>query len=91
MSARKINLLAIFIVLLATACATPKTEIRHIKDLWVVYTSSEKINQAWQKRGGRGKVRGFYDYKTNTIYTQKDNYSNLGHEMKHVLEGEWHK
>jgi hypothetical protein len=36
-------------------------------------------------------VRGFFDYKTNTIYCTKDNFDVCGHELFHAIMGRFHE
>lgn len=36
-------------------------------------------------------VKGFFDYKTNTIYCTKDNFDVCGHELFHAIMGRFHK
>jgi hypothetical protein len=36
-------------------------------------------------------VKGFYDYKTNTIYCTKDNFDVCGHELFHAIMGRFHE
>lgn len=35
-------------------------------------------------------VKGFFDYKTNTIYCTKDNFDVCGHELFHAILGRFH-
>lgn len=35
-------------------------------------------------------VKGFFDYKTNTIYCTKDNFDVCGHELFHAIMGRFH-
>jgi hypothetical protein len=36
-------------------------------------------------------VKGFFDYKTNTIYCTKDNFDVCGHELFHAIMGRFHE
>jgi hypothetical protein len=36
-------------------------------------------------------VKGFFDYKTNTIYCTKDNFDVCGHELFHAILGRFHE
>ena len=36
-------------------------------------------------------VKGFFDYKTNTIYCTKDNFDVCGHELFHAIMGRFHQ
>ena len=36
-------------------------------------------------------VKGFFDYKTNTIYCTKDNFEVCGHELFHAIMGRFHE
>ncbi len=36
-------------------------------------------------------VKGFYDYRTNTIYCTKDNFDVCGHELFHAIMGRFHE
>ncbi|MBI5777487.1 MAG: hypothetical protein HY444_08860 [Nitrospirae bacterium] len=38
-----------------------------------------------------GTVKGFFDYKTNTIYCTKDNFDVCGHELFHAIMGRFHE
>ncbi len=36
-------------------------------------------------------VKGFFDYKTNTIYCTRDNFDVCGHELFHAIMGRFHE
>jgi hypothetical protein len=36
-------------------------------------------------------VKGFFDYKTNTIYCSKANFDVCGHELFHAIMGRFHE
>jgi hypothetical protein len=36
-------------------------------------------------------VKGFFDYKTSTIYCTKDNFDVCGHELFHAIMGRFHE
>ena len=36
-------------------------------------------------------VKGFFDYKTNTIYCTKTNFDICGHELFHAIMGRFHE
>lgn len=36
-------------------------------------------------------VKGFFDYRTNTIYCTKDNFDVCGHELFHAILGRFHE
>ena len=36
-------------------------------------------------------VKGFFDYKTHTIYCTKDNFDVCGHELFHAIMGRFHE
>jgi len=36
-------------------------------------------------------VKGFFDYKTTTIYCTKDNFDVCGHELFHAIMGRFHQ
>lgn len=84
----KLTHLALIFVLLA-ACTPARTEVIRLKNLVVVYTTHEKINEERHRRGGVKEVSGFYDPLTNTIWCEKNDYHTCGHELRHAA-GETH-
>lgn len=74
-------------------CSTMPREKYIIKDLTVVLDTQQNVNKAYQlftaghRRGD--VVAGFQ--VGNMIYCRHDDDTTLGHELRHVLEGKYHK
>ena len=85
----KISLALIFFLL--TACIPARTEVLRLKNLVIVYTTHEKINEACRQRGCVKEVSGFYDPLTNTIWCEKNDYHSCGHELRHAAGDNWHE
>lgn len=51
----------------------------------VHYADYKRINQEYQKRGGKGRVYGFVDKSTCEIWVEKGDTLTLGHEIEHCL------
>lgn len=57
----------------------------------IYIASEEKVQAEYEREFGTGtEVGGFYNVKTNTIWSTYDPLV-LCHEWKHVTEGEWHR
>lgn len=50
-----------------------------------------KFTVAGSQMSMANTVKGFFDYKTNTIYCTKDNFDVCGHELFHAIMGRFHQ
>lgn len=50
-----------------------------------------KFSVAGNQMSMADTVKGFFDYKTNTIYCTKDNFEVCGHELFHAIMGRFHE
>ncbi len=96
---------AIAITLLLSACATTAyRETHQINDLTIVFLDARSLAEAYRLRSGRSasdvtmraqslvihRVTAFYDHETKTIYCQKWDFQNCGHELHHAALGKFH-
>lgn len=49
-----------------------------------------KFTVAGSQMSTADTVKGFFDYKTNTIYCTKDNFDTCGPELFHAIKGRFH-
>lgn len=50
-----------------------------------------KFTVAGSRMSMADTVKGFFDYKTNTIYCTKDNFDVCGHELFHAIMDRFHE
>lgn len=96
---------AIAITLSLSACAsTAYRETHQINDLTIVFLDARSLAEAYRLRSGRPashvtirahspvfhRVTAFYDHETKTIYCQKWDFQNCGHELHHAVLGRFH-
>ena len=80
-------------LLVLMGCSTPKPrEIYHTKPLTIILDTEEGINKSYQlftlgKRPDE-KVRGFR--VNEQIYCTRGDHTTLGHELMHVIKGNYH-
>ncbi len=89
----KYKKIIILFVVIGISCCVHKPipiEIVHIKDVCIVYATHERINQEWYNRGNSGEVMGFYIPETNTVWAEKTDHAAIGHEIRHLTDGNWH-
>jgi len=69
---------------------------RALQRRWV-YVSGQpasrtiKFTVAGSQMSMADTVKGFFDYKTTTIYCTKDNFDVCGHELFHAIMGRFHQ
>jgi hypothetical protein len=85
---------------------SPYRESHDIKNLKVVFLDEGSLQHEWttvtqqqavrfypSRRGGEPTVstlRGFYDFRTNTLYCSKWDFTTCGHELHHAVLGPFH-
>lgn len=98
--------LAIMSTVVLAACASdPYREMHRLDQLTVVFLDAEGLADAYTLRSGRPasrvtmkarspvfhRVRAFYDHETQTIYCEKWDFENCGHELHHAILGRFHE
>jgi hypothetical protein len=85
---------------------TPYRESHEIKNLKVVFLDEGSLQHEWtmvtqqqavrffpSRRPGEptlSTLRGFYDFRTNTLYCSKWDFTTCGHELHHAALGQFH-
>lgn len=85
---------------------TYQVEKHEVQNLTVVFLDERALQDEWKRLSGNNAVtflpltssgipgiktvRGFYDFKTNTLYCPKWNYEVCGHELHHAVLGHFH-
>lgn len=83
---------------------TPYYEQHALKNLTVVFLDEESLRQHYEQIAGQPAVRftgpsasktasttrGFFDFRTNTIYCTKMDFETCGHELHHATLGRFH-
>ncbi len=68
----------------------PNTEAHFIGDVVVVYTDHKTINEIYKYLGG--KINEVWAFRSgSTIYCEKWDFNNCGHEVHHLTDDAWHK
>ncbi len=82
-------------------------EEHEIKHMTVVFLDEKSLQEKWKLRTGKNSVRfspsltegipsvktvrGFFDFRTNTLFCPKWNYEVCGHELHHAALGHFHE
>ena len=83
---------------------TPYYEPHTLTNLTIVFVDEESLRQRYEQIFGQpavrfsgpaasrtaNTVRGFYDFRTNTIYCSKMDFETCGHELHHAAIGRFH-
>ncbi len=82
------------------------TESYTISNLNVVFLDEQSLRQQWKKISGKSgvefvqnmnmttpqvkTVKGFYDFRTHTVFCPKWDFEVCGHELHHAVLGQFH-
>ena len=83
---------------------SPYVETYTLTNLTVVFVDEDSLRQRYEQIAGQpavrfsgpsasrtaSTVRGFYDFRTNTIYCSKLDFDTCGHELHHAVIGRFH-
>ena len=74
-------------MLALAGCATAPQPIQYgqIDSFDLHYRSSFRVQDEWEKRGGAGKVRCFFDYEPREMWVSWGNESCIPHELAHAM------
>ncbi len=85
--------------------ATHYQETHNLQRLQVVFLDEQSLSETYETQYGRqatrltmkaglpssiSRVKAFYDFETHTIYCNKWDFENCGHELHHALLGRFH-
>ena len=85
--------------------ATHYRETHSLQRLQVVFLDEQSLSETYEAQYGRqatritmkaglpssiSRVKAFYDFVTHTIYCNKWDFENCGHELHHALLGRFH-
>jgi hypothetical protein len=84
--------------------SAPYYEPHELKNLRVVWLDQASLHEQYEQMSGKPalalygadssagvqSVKGFYDFKTNTIYCSKMDFTACGHELHHAIIGHFH-
>lgn len=103
---RRLSRLLVLPVLLLVGCSTgpPYYERYEIKNLTVVLLDQQTLHERYEALYGKPAlmleansngettktVKGFYGYRTHTIYCSKMDFTVCGHELHHAIIGRFH-
>lgn len=94
---------AFLIVAMLGACAQKPYKETYDVTVRIVMLDQQQLKRAWEtcslspSQSVEGfplrerNVRAFYDYRRNTIYCEKWDFKNCGHELHHALFGPFHE
>ena len=82
----------------------PYYEQHELKNLRVVWLDQATLHDKYEEMSGKPamalygtdasagvqSVKGFYDFKTNTIFCSKMDFAACGHELHHAIIGHFH-
>jgi hypothetical protein len=84
--------------------SAPYYEPHELKNLRVVWLDQASLHEQYEQMSGKPalalygtdssagvqSVKGFYDFRTNTIYCSKMDFTACGHELHHAIIGHFH-
>lgn len=84
--------------------SAPYYEPHELKNLRVVWLDQVSLHEQYELMSGKPalalygtdssagvqSVKGFYDFRTNTIYCSKMDFTACGHELHHAIIGHFH-
>lgn len=82
----------------------PYYEQYELKNLRVVWLDQVSLHEKYEQMSGKPalalygtdssagvqSIKGFFDFKTNTIYCSKMDFTACGHELHHAIIGHFH-
>lgn len=94
----------LFIAACSTTSPSPYQETHTLTNLTVVFLDDASLRERYETlaqhsavtfsslaaSGSINTVRGFYDYRTRTIYCPKMDFHVCGHELHHATLGRFH-